>query len=208
MGLSLPGRGRGSLSRRGCRDRRANRSRLSPQTESLERRQLLSGSAHPTHADLLVPPAAEVANATSVLESRAGQDFQKLATDLQTLEQASKVRPGQFAELELDATTLDLAIKTSSTLASKQSSVQLYAVQNTSTSLLASATGERLRGQLEKQVADSLSGVIVNYVLSQAQVAATLPNGVVSNALVQDTYSQMKLIAREAESRRPSMLRS
>ncbi len=188
------------LSRRVCRDRGPNRSKLSPQTELLEGRLLLSKSAHPTHADLLVPPAAEVANATAALKSRAGQDFQKLAADFQSVEQNSKVRPGQFAVLEFDATTLDLAIKTSATLTTKQSSVQLDAMQSILDESFLSASDTRGGwDELEQKLAQNLSGVMVNYVLSQATVAATTPNGVVSNALVQDTFSQMKLIAREAD---------
>ena len=115
MELSLPARrGGGAAARQSRRDRRADRAKLIPGSECLEARLLLSSAAHFTHADLLAPPAVEVANATAVLESRAGQDFQKLSADLQRLEQASGVRPGQFALLEYDATTMDLAIKSSS----------------------------------------------------------------------------------------------
>ncbi len=182
------------------RIRRAKRSWAGPQTECLEGRLLLSKAApHATHADLLTPPAVEVANAMTVLESRAGQDFQKLAIDLQKLEQGSKVRPGQFAVLESDATTLDLAIKSSSAITTKQASIQMYALQNTlDQSFLAAGNRGSGWNQLEKKVAANLSGVIVNYVFSESTVAATMPNGVVSNALVQDTYSQMQLVAREA----------
>ncbi len=182
------------------RIQRAKRTWAGPQTECLEGRLLLSKAApHLTHADLLTPPAVEVANATTVLESRAGQDFQKLATDLQSLEKASKVRPGEFAELEYDATTLDLAIKTSSEISTKQASVQMYALQNTlDQSFLAAGNRGSGWNQLEQKVAANLSGVVVNYVFSESTVAATTPHGVVSNALVQDTYSQMQLVAREA----------
>ena len=200
MELSLPGRrGRGAMPRHSRRDRRADRAKLIPESECLEARLLLSSAAHVTHADLLSPPAVEVANATAALESRAGQDFQKLSADLQRLEQASGVRPGQFALLEYDATTMDLAIKSSSELATKQSSLQLDALQNTldQSFLAASNTGSGWH-QLEQKVASDLSGVVVNDVFNQAEVAATMPNGVVSNQLVQDTYDQMKVVAREA----------
>jgi hypothetical protein len=200
MKLSLTGRrGGGTVAHRGRRDRRADRAKLIPQSECLEGRQLLSSAAHVTHADLLSPPAVEVANATAVLETRAGQDFQKLSDDLQRLEQASGVRPGQFALLESDATTMDLAIKSSSELASKQSSLQLDALQNVldQSFLAASNTGSGWN-QLEQKVASDLSGVVVNDVLNQAEVAATMHNGVISNQEVQDTYDQMKVVAREA----------
>ena len=200
MKLSLPGRrGGGAMARHGRRERRADRAKLIPQSECLETRRLLSRSAHVTHADLLSPPAVEVANATAVLESRAGQDFQKLSADLQHLEQASGVRPGQFAVLEYDATTLDLALKSSSQLTTKQASLQLDALQNTlDQSLLAATNTGKGWDQLEQKVSSDLSGVFINDLLSQATVAATMPNGVVSNQLVQDTFNQMKLIAREA----------
>jgi len=159
----------------------------------------LSSATHPTHADLLAPPAVEVANATAVLESRAGQDFQKLSADLQRLEQASGVRPGQFAVLEFDATTMDLAIRSSSEITTKQSSLQLDALQNVlDQSLLAASNTGGGWDQLEQKVASDLSGVVVNDFLNQAEVAATTPHGVISNQLVQDTYDQMKLVAREA----------
>jgi len=200
MKLSLPGRrGGGAVARHGRRDRRADRAQLIPQSECLEGRLLLSKAAHVTHADLLAPPAVEAANATAALESRAGQDFQKLSADLQRLEQASGVRPGQFAVLEYDATTMDLAIKSSSELTSKQASIQLDALQNTvDQSLLAASNTGSGWDQLEQKVASDLSGVVVNDFLNEAEVAATMPHGVVSNQLVQDTYDQMKLIAREA----------
>ncbi|HKM56084.1 MAG TPA: hypothetical protein VJY33_21940 [Isosphaeraceae bacterium] len=204
MKLSLSGRrGGGAVARRGRRDRRADRAKLIPQSECLEARLLLSSAAHVTHADLLSPPALEVANATAVLESRAGQDFQKLSADLQRLEQASGVRPGQFALLESDVTTMDLAIKSSSELASKQSSLQLDALQNVldQSFLAASNTGSGWN-QLEQKVSSDLYGVVVNDVLNQAEVAAIMPNGVISNQKVQDTYDQMKVIAREAHVKR------
>jgi hypothetical protein len=200
MELSLPGqRGGGAVARDSRRDRRADRAKLILGTECLEARLLLSSAAHVTHADLLAPPAVEVANATAALESRAGQDFQKLSADLQRVEQASGVRPGQFALLESDATTMDLAIKSSSELTSKQSSLQLDALQNVldQSFLAASNTGSGWN-QLEQKVASDLYGVIVNDVLNQAEIAAIMPNGAISNQLVQDTYVQMKVIAREA----------
>jgi|GEM_PF-2042132 len=200
MKLSLPGRrGGGAVARPGRGDRRADRAKLIPQSECLEARLLLSSAAHVAHADLLSPPAVEVANATAVLETRAGQDFQKLSADLQWLEQASGVRPGQFTLLESDVTTMDLAIKSSSELASKQSSLQLDALQNVldQSFLAASNTGSGWN-QLERKVSSDLYGVIVNDVLNQAEVAAIMPNGVISNQEVQDTYDQMKVIAREA----------
>lgn len=40
--------------------------------------------------------------------------------------------------------------------------------------------------------------MVVNYVLTQSQVAATTPKGVISNLFVQQTFNQMKVIAREA----------
>jgi hypothetical protein len=165
----------------------------------LESRLLLSKSARATHADLLMPPAVEVANATAALESRAGHSFQQLLADLQRLEQASDVRPGQFALLEYDATTIDLAIKTSSQLASKQSSLQLDALQNVlDQSFLAAANTGGGWHQLEQKASSALNGVVVNDFLNEAQVQATTPNGVVSNQLVQDTFGQMKIVAREA----------
>ncbi len=200
MKLSLPGwRGGGAAVRHGRRDRKADRAKLVPQSECLEARQLLSRAAHVTHADLLAPPAVEVANATAVLESRAGQDFQRLSADLQQLEQSSGVRPGQFAVLEYDATTMDLAIKSSTEITTKQASLQLDALQNTldQSFLAASNTGGGW-DQLEAKVSSDISGVVVNDFLSQAQVAATMPNGVISNQQIQNTYDQMKLIAREA----------
>src|SRR5271166_4786529 len=130
MELSLPGRrGRGAMPRHSRRDRRADRAKLIPESECLEARLLLSSAAHVTHADLLSPPAVQVANATAALETRAGQDFQKLSADLQRLEQAAGVRPGQFALLEYDATTIDLVIR-SAGLSTKQSSQQLDGLQN------------------------------------------------------------------------------
>ncbi len=200
MKLSLPGRrGGGAAARRGRRDRRADRAKLIPQSECLEARRLLSSATHATHADLLSPPAVEVANATAALESRAGQAFQKLSADLQQLEQAAAVRPGQFAVLEYDATTMDLAIKSSSELAAKQSSLQLDALQNVlGQSFLAAGNTGRGWDQLEQKVSTDLSGVVVNDVFNQAEVAATMPNGVISNQLVQNTYDQMKVVAREA----------
>ena len=160
---------------------------------------LLSSAGHVTHADLLAPPAVEVANATAALESRAGQDFQKLSADLQRVEQASGVRPAQFALLESDATTMDLAIKSSSQLASKQSSLQLDALQNVlDQSFLAASNTRSGWNQLEQKVTSDLYGVSVNDVLNQAEVAAIMPNGTISNQLLQDTYDRMKVIAREA----------
>src|SRR5947209_3284892 len=70
-----------------------------PIAERLELRQLLSKTAPAQHPDILSPPPAEVANASSLLASRTGADFQKLATDLHRVQQASSVRPGQFALL-------------------------------------------------------------------------------------------------------------
>jgi hypothetical protein len=200
MEFSWPGRkGGGAIARLGRRDRWADRGRFLPGSECLEFRLLLSRAARITHADLLAPPAAEVGNATAALDSLAGQDFQKLSADIQSVEQAAGVRPGQFALLEQDATTLDLAIKTSSELASKQSSLQLDALQNVldQSFLAASNTGHGW-DQLEQKVASDLNGVVVNDVLNEGEVQATMPNGVVSNQLVQNTFSQMKIIAREA----------
>jgi len=200
MKLWLPGRrGGGSFALESRRERRADRAKFLPQSECLEARRLLSSARHVNHADLLAPPAVEVANATAVLESRAGQDFQKLAADLQQLEQASGVRPGQFAVLEYDATTMDLAIKSSSEITTKQASLQLDALQNTlDQSFLAASNRGGGWDQLEAKVSSDISGVVVNDFLSQAQVAATMPNGVISNQQIQNTYDQMKLIAREA----------
>ena len=200
MELSLQGRRAGGATACHCRrGRRAVRAKFLPGSECLEARVLLSRPAHVTHADLLAPPSAEVANATAALVSHAGQDFQKLSTDLQHVEEASSVRPGQFALLEYDATILDLAIESSSALATKQSSLQLNAMQNVldQSFLAASNTGDGWK-QLEQKVSSSLSGVIVNDFLNESTVQATMPNGAVSNQLVQDIFGQMKIIAREA----------
>jgi hypothetical protein len=164
----------------------------------LERRQLLSKGGHIAHADLLAPPAAEVANATSVLQTRAPQDFPQLAADLLQVEQESKVRPGQFALLEYDATTIDLAIKSSS-LSTRQASQQLDALQNVlDQSFLAGTYRGSGWSELETKVSADLYGVMVNYVLTQSQVAAMTPRGVISNQFVQQTFNQMKTIARQA----------
>jgi len=164
----------------------------------MESRRLLSKAVHQLHADLLTPPPAEVANATAVLETRASQDFQKLSADLQQVEQASRVRPGQFALLEYDATTIDLAIK-SAGISQRQSSQQLDALQNVlDQSFLAAGFKGSGWTELEQKVSADLNGVVVNYVLSQSQVAATTPHGAISNIFIQDTFDQMKMIAREA----------
>ena len=177
-----------------ARNRRTERAKLVPDAERLEARWLPSVA----HADLLSPPAAEVANATAVLESKAGQDFQKLSTDLQRVEQASGVRPGQFALLEYDATTIDLAIA-SSGVSKKQSSQQLDGLQNVlDQSFLAASFKGSGWSELESKVSADLYGVSVNYVFTQSQVAATSPHGAISNIFVQDTFDQMKTIAREA----------
>jgi hypothetical protein len=153
---------------------------------------------HVTHAALLSPPAAQVTNATAILEAEAGPDFQKLSTDLQQVEQASSVRPGQFALLEYDAATLDRAIM-SSRLPTKQASKQLEALQNVlDQSFLAASYRGSGWSQLESKVSANLYGVMVNYVLTQSQVSAVTPNGVISNQFVQSTFNQMKVIAREA----------
>ena len=199
MKLSLPVRtGWGVMPDHSPRDRRAGRARFIPESECLESRRLLSKGAQPVHADLLTPPPAEVANATAVLETRAGPDFQKLSADLQQIESASVVRPGQFALLEYDATTIDLAIK-SSGHSQSQVSQQLDALQNVlDQSFLAASFKGSGWTELEQKVSADLYGVVVNYVLTQSQVAATTPNGVISNVFIQNTFDQMKTIAREA----------
>lgn len=181
------------------RTHRTDRARFVPEADYLESRQLLSaGAGAAAHADLLVPPAIETANATAMLQAQAGPDFQKLAADLQQLEQASRVTPGQFAMLQYDATTIDLAIK-SSGLAARQASLQLNAMQNTlDQSFLASANKGSGWTELETKVSASLNGVMVNYMLTQTQVAATTPHGVISNSFVQQTFDQMKTVARMA----------
>jgi hypothetical protein len=196
MRVSLPGpRGGGAMHRR---NRWASQSRFVPGSDCLEPRQLLSAASHLTHADLLAPPATEVANATAILQTQAGPDFQKLQNDLQRVEQASGVRPGQFATLEFDATTIDLAIKTSG-LSSRQASLQLNALQNVlDQSFLAGTYKGSGWSELETKVSGDLNGVMVNDVLSQSQVAATTPHGVISNQFVQLTFNQMKTIARQA----------
>ncbi|MGC8643290.1 MAG: hypothetical protein ACP5XB_25820 [Isosphaeraceae bacterium] len=177
---------------------RPDRVRFVPGSDLLEPRQLLSGARHATHADLLPPPPVETASATAILQSQAGADFQKLAADLQNLEQASHVTPGQYATLEYDATTIDMAITTSG-LPGRQAAIQLDAMQNVlDQSFLAGTYRGSGWSELESKVSANLHGVMVNYVLTQAQVAATTPHGVISNSFVQQTFDQMKTIARQA----------
>ena len=172
-----------------------------PGSESLEDRRLLSSvthAGHAAHADLLVPPAAEVASATAMLQTRAGSDFQKLATDLQHVEQASRVTPAQFAILEYDATTIDMAIKTSG-MAARQASQQLSAIQDVlDQSFLAGANTKGGWTQLESKVSANLQSVMVSSAMTQSQVSSMSPQGVLSNQTVQLTFDQMKTIARLA----------
>ena len=181
------------------RTHRPERARFVPGSDFLESRQLLSGARHAAHADLLTPPPVEVANATAILQAQAGADFQKLAADVQLVEQASHVTLGQFAMLEYDATTIDLAIKTSG-LSTRQASLQLDGIQNTlDQSFLAGTSKGSGWSELESKVSTNLQGVMVNYVLTQAQVATTTPHGVISNSFVQQTFDQMKTVARMAQ---------
>ncbi len=157
---------------------------------------MLSGVVH---NDLLAPPSGEAANAQAILQNQAGSDFQVLTADLQRIEQASQVRKGEFAVLESDIATLDHAIETASTISVRQATLQMNELQNVlDQSFLAGTYRSGGWKQLEQKVAASLTGVIVNQVMNQSSVKATMPNGVVSNQLVQDTFNQMRLIAREA----------
>ena len=210
MKLSLPGRrGGGGMARHGRRERRADRAKLIARKPSAWKPVCCCREQRTSPTPICSPPAVEVANATAALESRAGQDFQKLSSDLSALEQASGVRPGQFAVLEYDATTLDLAIKSSSELTTKQASstTQRHAEYTRPVITGRQQHGKRLGSARAESLID-LSGVIVNDVLDQAEVAATMPNGVVSNHWFRIRISQMQLIAREAHVTRPSTNRS
>ncbi len=178
MGLSSENRDvfgcAGRLERPGF-TRRSTRSR--PQCEALETLQLLSTA--PTAAFLL-PGAAEIARAQTVLTSGAGQAFQNYTSELQQVEKASHVTPGQFATLDSDVEQLAQAIETAN-LPSGTITDQLNQLQDTvDQSFLAASYKSDGWNQVQTQLDNAIEGV---------SITTNLPG---------QTYSQMQLIAREA----------
>jgi hypothetical protein len=178
--------------------RRSMRFEFSPNSECLEARQLMSKTAPAQHPDFLSPPPAVVANAASLLASRTGPDFQKLATDFHRVEQTASVRPGQFALLNGDAATIDQAIE-SAGLPAKQATQDLDELQNAiDSSVLAASDQHGGWAQLQQRLNSAVSGVSVSYQLTQQQVASMYPTGVISSQLLQQTFTQMEVVAHEA----------
>jgi hypothetical protein len=144
----------------------------------MEERRLLSAATAP--AAFLVPGAAEVAKAQSVMSSSAPKPFQKYATDLQRLEQSSRVTPVQLGHLENDAVQLATSIQSSS-LDSQAVSQQLVLLQDTvDQSFLAASDRQKGWTQLENQLSSALFDV---------PMTTDLP---------QQTFIQMRIIARAA----------
>ncbi len=155
--------------------RRSTRSR--PQCEALETLQVLSTA--PTAAFLL-PGAAEIARAQTVLTSGAGPAYQNYAGDLQRVEKTSRVTPAQFATLDSDVEQLAQAIENAN-LPSQTITKQLNQLQDTvNESFLAASYKKDGWNQVQTQLDDALVGV---------SITTNLPG---------QTYSQMQLIAREA----------
>jgi hypothetical protein len=139
-----------------------------------------------------------VANASSLLASRTGADFQKLATDFHRVEQTSSVRPGQFALLNSDAATIDQAIE-SAGLPAKQEMQDLGELQNViDSSFLVGSFQHGGWSQLQQRLSSALSGVAISYQLTQQQVTSMYPTGAISSQLLQQTFNQMEVVAHEA----------
>ena len=164
---------------RRCPVRRRPSARRRPQCEAMEPRRLLSTSSAPSAAFLL-PGAAEVAKAQSVLSSGAGQAFQDYNSELQRVEKSSRVTPAQFATLDSDAEQLAQAIENAN-LPSQTITKQLDQLQDTvDQSFLAASYRHDGWSQVQTQLDDALYGV---------SISTNLPG---------QTYAQMQLIAREA----------
>jgi hypothetical protein len=157
--------------------------RLSPEFDALEARQLPSNAAAPL-SGFLSPGAAEVATATSVVSSGAGPTFSKYASDLQKVEQSSRVTPAQFEGLQADGAALAQEIE-SSNLASVAVTQQLVELQDVlDQSFLATKIGNSGWTQLQQQLDNALYGVIITNPAQQVTA--------------QQTLTQMQVVARAA----------
>jgi hypothetical protein len=147
----------------------------------LEARQVLSTTAAALHSGFLTPGASEVAKAAGVVSSGASQAFSQYTSDLQRVEQSSRVTPAQFENLATDGTELAQAIQ-SSPLEPAAMTQQLDQLQDTiDTAFVAASYQSSGWTQLQQQLDDSMNGVSLS-----------------SLNLVQQTFAQMQVIAREA----------
>jgi hypothetical protein len=123
-----------------------------------------------------------VSNATAVLSRAAGPDLQKYAGDLSRVEQSSRVTRAQFAHLASDATALAEAIESSLTLEPSAVTQQLDELQDTiDAAFLATNARAGAWNQLQQEMASALYGTTLT-----------------SPQLPQQTFAQMRVVARAA----------
>jgi hypothetical protein len=176
---------------------------IRPTCESLESRQLLSASGAKTahvakHADLISPPAAEVATAQSILAKAAGPAFQQLSSDLANLEQASHVTPGEYSALEYYASQLDHSIEASS-VSGSQMQRQLFELQDViDTAFLGGGFTTANWSALQQQMAKALSGISVTSPLIPQTLSGAVPLSSTTSQIVRGAFTQMRVVGREA----------
>ena len=185
MGLFFGNRGDSGC---GANPRRLGRPRPSvrrrPECDALESRRLLSKSSLPGEG-YLSPGTGEVANAQSLMSSVAGSAFQKYAGDLQRLEQSSGVTPAEFAKLKNDIEQLAVDIDTTYEMSGEDDpgdeTEQFIMVQDAvNQAFIAGSYSKAEWNTLETDMAQGLDG---------ADVTTNLP---------QQTFDEMKVIARAA----------
>jgi hypothetical protein len=177
---------------------------MTPTCESLEPRRLLSSGVSPKvvhvakHADLLAPPIAEVTTSQSILTKSAGQAFQQFSSDLENLEKSSHVTPGEYNALEYYAGQLDKGIE-GANIGGTQMQRQLVELQDViDTAFVGGGFTASDWSALQKQMSNALSGISATSPLIPQTLSGAVPLSSTSSQLVRDTFTQMRVVGREA----------
>jgi hypothetical protein len=163
--------------------------------EALDHRQLLSSVA-PAPAGLSIPPAAAVANAATILESRAPNAFKLLQTSLTRAEQQSKFNQADVTALAADEAAVDQAIDSAGLTASKTSS-DLNDVQDWVDNSLTAGPGV-IRDVRRKLVPLSQAGPRLNSILADVPAVSVASSSTTPGSPIQQLVHQITVVAREA----------
>ncbi len=177
---------------------------LRPGYDSLEPRTLLSTSksaaraATAERANLLAPPAAQVAAAQGILVKEGGTAFSQYAANLSRLEQSSRVTPGQYTTLKYDSAQLDKAIEAAD-ISSSQMQRQLFELQDViDTSFVGGSFTTAQWSDLQHQMSNALRGTAVTSPMIPETLANAIPLSSVSSQLLRNTFTEMRVVGREA----------
>jgi hypothetical protein len=169
--------------------------KVNPVCEALDHRQLLS-SVPLAATELSMPPAAAVANAATILESRAPNAFHLFQAALNRAEQQSKFNPSAVIALAQDEAAVDQAIDAAG-LTVNQSSADLNDVQDWVDNAFTSGPGS-IRDVRRKLVPLSEAGPRLNGILANAPAVFIVSSSTTTSSPVDQLVHEITVVANQA----------